>query len=301
MAFLVRFLYVYADNPAKVRDQSMSSPLEDITRVMQRTYGRDIYPFEESFLLKTLEKRLSQVSINGFTDYSEYLSENNTEAEALFRALTITYSEFFRNPLTFALIEQLVIPVLLDEKEKSGRSEIRVWSAACAAGQEPYSVAILLDELIIARGSAVSYRIFATDYSETDLSLANTGVYDFGAVRNIRVKHLHDYFFSSGETYSIAPRIRAHVDFSRYDLLDEHSVSPPASIFGDFDLVLCSNLLFYYKPKIREIILDKVYRALAPNGYLVTGEAERDMIAGRKGLRTVAPPAAIFQKTGRGR
>jgi len=279
----------------------MSSVLEDITRVMQKTYGKDIYPFEESFLQKTLEKRLSLTSINSFTSYSGYLSENITEAEALFRALTITYSEFFRNPLTFALIEQVIIPVLLDEKEKSGRSEIRVWSAACAAGQEPYSVAILLDELLTARGSTVSYRIFATDFSATDLALADKGVYDFGAVKNIRVKHLREFFTTTGESYSIAPRIRAHVDFSRYDLLDEHSVSPPASIFGDFDLVLCSNLLFYYKPEIREIILDKACRSLSPNGFLVTGEAERDMITGRKGLRAVAPPAAIFQKTGRGR
>ncbi len=279
----------------------MSSFLEDISRVMQKAYGKDIYPFEESFLLKTLEKRLSSTSIQNLAAYSEYLSENSSEAEALFRALTISYSEFFRNPLTFALIEQLVIPVLLDEKEKSGRPEIRVWSAACAAGQEPYSVAILLDEVIASRASAVSYRIFATDFSETDLALAQKGVYDSGAVRNFRLKHLHDFLASAGETYSICPRIRAHVDFSRYDLLDEHSVSPPASIYGDFDLVFCSNLLFYYKPEAREVILDKVYRSLSPNGYLVTGEAERDMITGRKGLRAVAPPAAIFQKTGRGR
>ena len=198
-------------------------------------------------------------------------------------------------------MEQLVIPTLIDNKEKSGRPEIRVWSAACAAGTEPYSVADVLDELITARCSSVSYRIFATDFSQTDLELACQGVYDFGAVRNLRLKHLHDYFTCSGESYSIVPRIRSHVDFSCYDLLDGHSVSPPASIFGDFDLVLCSNLLFYYKPDMREIILDKAYRSLSPNGYLVTGEAERDMIAYTSRLRAVAPPVAIFQKTGRGR
>jgi chemotaxis methyl-accepting protein methylase len=279
----------------------MSNVLEDITRVMRYSYGKDIYPFEESFLRRTLDKRLSQTSLNDYSAYSDYLTENSTEAEALYRSLTISFSEFFRNPLTFALIEQLIIPVLVDEKVKSGRPEIRVWSAACAAGQEPYSVAILLDEQLTARGTAVSYRIFATDFSEPDLSVARKGVYDFGAVRNLRVKHLHDYFSAWDESYLIAPRIRAHVDFSRYDLLDELSVSPPASIFGDFDLVLISNLLFYYKPEMREIILDKAYRSLTPNGYLVTGEAERDMITGRKGLRAVAPPAAIFQKTGRGR
>lgn len=279
----------------------MKSVLEDITRVMLRVHGRDISTFEESFLVKTLEKRLSSTSLNSLGAYSEYLSVSVAEAESLIRSLTISYSEFFRNPLTYALLEQLILPVLLDEKEKSGRSEIRVWSSACAAGQEPYSIAMLLDELTAARGSANSYRIFATDISDADLVLANRGVYDYGAVRNLRVKHLRDFLTRSGDSYTIIPHLRLQVDFSRYDLLDEHSGSPPASIFGDFDLVLCSNLLFYYKREIRAIILDKVYRSLSPNGYLVTGEAERDMIAGRKGLRAVAPPAAIFQKTGRGR
>jgi len=199
----------------------MSNVLEDITRVMRNSYGKDIYPFEESFLRKTLEKRLSLTLIDSYTSYSDYLSENSSEAEALFRSLTISFSEFFRNSLTFALIEQLIIPVLVDEKVKSGRPEIRVWSAACATGQEPYSVSILLDELLTARGSTVSYRIFATDFSEPDLAVARKGVYDFGAVRNLRVKHLHDYFSAWGESYLIAPRIRAHVDFSCYDLFDE--------------------------------------------------------------------------------
>jgi CheY-like chemotaxis protein len=156
----------------------MSSLLEDISRVMQKTYGKDIFPFDESFLLKTVEKRLASTSISSFTSYSDYLSENSAEADALFRALTISYSEFFRNPLTFALIEQLVIPVLLDEKEKSGRSEIRIWSAACAAGQEAYSVAILLDELTAARGSVVP------DLILMDISLPVTD--GFTALEQIR-------------------------------------------------------------------------------------------------------------------
>lgn len=100
----------------------MSKVLEDITRVMRKTYGRDFYPFEESFLQKTLEKRLFLASVNDFTAYSGSLSENNSESEALFGAITISLSEFFRNPLTLALTEQLVIPILVDEKEQSGRA-----------------------------------------------------------------------------------------------------------------------------------------------------------------------------------
>jgi len=275
----------------------MNRVLDDIARIMHRVHGRDISLFEESFLAKTLEKRLASTASGSLSAYSGYLSGNGEEAELLYRSLSITYSEFFRNPLTFALLEQLILPALLDKREKAGRPEIRVWSAACAAGQEAYSIAILLDEMTAAAGRAIPFRIFATDISENVLALARQGTYDFPSVRNVRLKHLKSYFSVSDETYTIDHRLRERIDFSRYDLLDEYSGSPPASIYGDFDLVFCSNLLFYYKPEMRRFILDKVCRSLAPNGYLATGEAERDMIAGRGGLSVVAPAAAVFRKT----
>jgi chemotaxis protein methyltransferase CheR len=226
------------------------------------------------------------------------LSEDRAEAEAFSRSLNITYSEFFRNPLAFALLEQLILPRLLGEVGKSGRSEVRVWSAGCAAGQEAWSVAILLEELAAARERPVTIRIFATDVSETALALARKGVYDPAAVQNIRLKHLRDYFSAQGEAYVVTPRLRARVDFSAYDLLDARSACPPASLYGDFDLILCSNLLFYYRPDLRQHILDKVCRALSPGGYFVSGEAERDIVAKHDGFGHVAPPAAVFQKIG---
>ena len=273
----------------------MNQQLEEISRVMRQTHGRDISPYDESFLVKSVDKRLAATEIKTAAAYSEVLSENSAEADAFFRSLHITYSEFFRNPLTFALLEQLVLPSLIAEKEKAGRAEIRIWSTACAAGQEAYSIAILLDEL------AVAFRIFATDISETDLLLAKKGVFDCGAVQNVRLKHIRKYFAEKGETYTIISALGDRIDFSAYDLLDESSVCPPASIYGDLDLVVCSNLLFYYRPDIRHFILNKLYHSLAPNGYLVTGEAEREIVAKIAGFRAVAPPGAVFKKTERRR
>ena len=85
------------------------------------------------------------------------------------------------------------------------------------------------------------------------------------------------------------------MDFSVYDLLDD-GTCPPASIYGGFDLVLCSNVLLYYRPKTQRLILDKVRRSLAPSGYLITGETEREIVAGAGGFRVVAPPATVFQQ-----
>ncbi len=271
--------------------------MDEIIHVMRRTHGRDISPYDKLFLMKSLEKRLAATGIKTAAAYSSCLAQNSAEAEAFFRSLQITYSEFFRNPLTFALLEQLIIPSIIAEKEKAGRAEVRVWSAGCAAGQEAYSIAILLDDLIAACGNTVSFRIFATDISETDLSLAREGLFDYGVVQNVRMKHLNKYFSVKGESCAIVSALKNRVDFSACDLLDERSVCPPASIYGEFDLIVCCNLLFYYRPDIRKFILNKVYRALSPGGYLATGEAEREIVAKIGGFRAVAPPPAVFQRT----
>jgi chemotaxis protein methyltransferase CheR len=279
----------------------MNKELAGIVRAMSRTHGRDIALHDTAFLTKSIERRLVATGIKTAVAYGGYLSENSPEAETFSRALNIAYSEFFRNPLTFALLDQVILPGLVVEKEKAGRAEIRIWSAACATGQEAYSIAIVLHELAAARGSAVSFRIFATDRCPAGIVAAQEGVYDYAAMRNVRLKHIRDYFTQVGDSYTIIPALRNRIDFSVYDLLDELSACPPQSIFGDFDLVVCSNLLFYYRPDIRQRILNKVWNSLSPGGYLVTGEAENDIVARHEGFRPAIPPSAVFQKINRRR
>jgi chemotaxis protein methyltransferase CheR len=257
---------------------------------------KDISRYEESFLLKSLEKRLVATSVTTIADYREYLSEHDGEAAEFFRSLNITYSGFFRNPLTFALLEQQVLPRLIEEKPGSGTAEIRVWSAGCAAGQESYSVAILLDELLSARQTSLSFRIFATDISENSLASARRGVYDAAAVQNVRLKYIDSCFESHNVRYSVAGRLKKRIEFSFYDLLDKDSTSPPGSIFGDFDLIFCSNLLFYYQPDSQRFILNKIHHALADEGYLACGETERAIIEKTGLFAEVCRPSAIYRK-----
>ncbi len=279
----------------------MKKDLDEVVRVISQTLERDVSLYDESFLEKSLEKRLQKTSKESPAAYLRYLSENRAEAESFFRSLNIAYSEFFRNQLTFAVLKQIILPRLVEEKEKSSRSEIRIWSAGCAAGQEAYSIAILLDELSAKRGNDIPFRIFATDTSEADLESAREGVYDSGAVQNVRLKHLRTYFTQQGEAYVIDTGLRDRIDFSYYDLLEDRSSCPPTSIFGDFDFVMCSNLLFYYRQDVRQFILNKVSRCLAQKGYLVTGEAERGIVDRTQGYQPVAVPASVFQRTNRRR
>jgi chemotaxis methyl-accepting protein methylase len=280
-----------------MRKESLNSRrIDALIQSMEQCHGLDVSAYERTFLRQTMGRRWAMTGGMNEEAYCEYLAASQAEAEAYYRSLRVGYSEFFREPITFALLEHQVIPALIAEKRESEKSELRVWSAGCAAGQEVWSVAILLDALCGEGQAMLPHRIFATDVSEPDLACAQDGIYNAAAVGNIRLKHLQACFSHHADTYAIVSRLRARVHFSVYDLLDEHTASPEESLYGDFDLILCCNLLFYYRPEIRQRIIDKICRALAPGGYFVTGETEKGIVSGHEELCAVALSTTVFKK-----
>lgn len=266
-----------------------------LVRAAEKALGRDLSCYDPAFLRSALTRRMSQSGLDTQT-MDAALAADPAEVQHLWQALNISYSAFFRNALTTALLEQFALPALMRDKERDGQ-ELRIWSAACAAGQEAYSVAMLLDELITNHDSDVRFRIFATDHHAPNLALAQRGIYDQTSVRNVPLKYLHAYFIRQDRQYEVIPAVRARVDFSGHDLLDPHAACPQASIFGEFDLIFCSNALLYYRPRVRSLILSRLHAALAPHGFLVTDEAERDLPTPSDGFRSITPPSALFQKS----
>ena len=177
-----------------------------------------------------------------------------------------------------------------------GGTILRVWSAGCSTGQEAYSIAMMLENELEKGRKAFRYRIIATDISESALELANKGVYREEAIQNIRARDINRFFERDIENYTVCERLKRNVSFSRYDLLDPFSANPQESIFGNFDLVICSNVLFYFEKEHQRFILGKLVNALVGNGYLITGEAERQNVLKYCALRSVVPPSPIFQK-----
>lgn len=281
------------------RNACAESPVapDELIRVMDQAHGLDISGFDPSFLVSTLERRLQATEGISAENYlAERLVKDPLEAEAFHRSLRVGYSAFFRNPLTFALLETQVLPDLVEKARKTGRSGLRVWSAGCSAGQEAWSVAILLDELAASPDRHQAWRVFGTDLCEPDLARARAGVYGAAELGNVRLRHIDAWFTRQGDGFAVATRLREQVEFTVYDLLDTANSCPPASIFGDFDLVLCCNVLFYYRPAQQRRILDKLLGCLAPGGYLVTGETERRIAKSVANLREVTSPAPIFQR-----
>lgn len=253
----------------------------------------DVSVFEKSFFDRMVEKRMEETGTGAPERYRELLVTDQVEKQNLSRLLFVSYSEFFRNQLTFAVLSRLIIPEIIHATTSNPNREIRIWSAAASAGQEAYSVAMLIEEKACASNTRINYRIFASDVNDSALAAGEQGVFDQPAMANIPFKFVEKWFSRDNGHFIVKPELRQKIAFLNFDLLNETMYCPPECIYGDFDIVLCSNILFYYQPEVRQEILNKVIRCLRPNGYLVTGEAERDSITSRL-LREVYPHSAIF-------
>jgi chemotaxis methyl-accepting protein methylase len=261
---------------------------------MQSEHDLNISLFDTDFLGKCISRRMKEFQLTDPDDYARQILPTPSEPEALYQAVINSFSEFFRNPLTFAILEQHILPMCIKCKLESGQKNIRIWSAGCAAGQEPYSLAIVLEDALERYQDQLCYQIFATDFSTPALQQALLGRYETNTLLNVQYRWLSKYFIPQGSEYKICSRIKEKVAFSQYDLCDPGRSYPPASIYGEFDIVMCSNLLFYYKPEIRQAILGKLYNSLVPNGILITGEAERDCVAKFQGYIPMNVFAPIY-------
>ena len=265
-----------------------------IKQVLKQEQGLDISRYAESFLDKSLEQRMQATACVSPEDYGAHLEQNPAERKNLHHSLLIHFSQFFRHPLTFAVLEGMILPELIHRKQREQSREIRIWSAGCAAGHEVYSLAILLEEALGNSPSGLTYRIFATDHDESQLEQAREGYYPLATLDNLSLKRCRTWFTPQAEGYRVRPALHKNLEFSTFDLLQKERGCPPASIFGEFDIILCCNLLFYYRPKMQNAIFERFEGCLARHGLLVTGEAEHGLARARHYCEVV-PPAPIFR------
>lgn len=252
----------------------MNRELEKILSYLHEKRGVDFSGNRSSMIERRISKRLAATKSANLHDYLAYLEKHPQELDHLIAALTINVSRFFRNPLTFEYIAGRVLPAIVMQKTEARDHSLRVWSAGCSQGEEPYSVAILIHELMEKEKLELDLNIFATDIDEGALKKARDGVYSFESIQEIKYGLLKKYFTIDDEIYTLNPAIKNLVNFSVYDMMDKKTYVPPESVFGDFDLVLCRNLLIYFQAEYQEIIFDKLCRSLSGNGCLVLGEAE---------------------------
>jgi len=207
----------------------------------------------------------------GMADLTELVAKLKSAREQplvteVAEAMTTNESFFFRDKLPFEHFRNVIMPALLAARPP--RRPIRIWCAAAATGQEPYSLAMSLKEM----GDKVTGReieIVATEFSTQVLEKAKTGLFSqFEVQRGLPIRLLIKYFAQLGDTWQINPDVRAMVQFRAFNLL--HDFAP----LGRFDLVFCRNVLIYFNPETKTQVLDRVARITEPDGYLVLGAAE---------------------------
>lgn len=272
----------------------MAEEYRQILDILLINYGFDVSVFEETFFERSVQKRIGETNSGSLEHYIRLLKEDSGEKTWLKRQLLNGFSEFFRNSLTFSVMEYLILADMFFLTNRK-RREARIWSAACAGGQEPYSIAILLEELKRKYNQSLEYRIFATDQNPESIEFGSIGKFPAFSLKKIPFIYLENWFTSDGKSYVISPSIKSKIDFSVFDLLDTKNFCPPECIFGDFDIIVCANLFFYYDNNRQNQIIEKLSRCLAEGGFLVTGEAEREIFL-KKQWKEVYPRSSIFNK-----
>lgn len=172
----------------------MMSDAENLYSLMKEKFGSDLSVYDQNYLKRTIDTRMIALRCTTYKKYFKQVSEYPDEFAHLIRELGNSYSEFFRNSLTFSIIEQFVISKLSDFQLKNNRDEIRIWPAGCASGQEPCSLAMLFDDYSKAQMFRANCRVFATENSENELFKVQERVCDFNVIRNIRFGFSEMYF-----------------------------------------------------------------------------------------------------------
>lgn len=248
--------------------------LNNILKYLELKRGLDFSGYRTAMLNRRFEKRFLPTHSADIKEYQKYLEQNDSELDKLIDVLTINVSRFFRNTFDFDFIADYVLPNLIKNKIESDDYSLRVWSAGCAAGEEPYSMAILIKEIIEKEKLKLNTTIIATDIDKNILKSAEEGVYSFDSIKSIKYRLLEKYFLTKENVFELKSEIKEMVRFSEFDMLSKKSYVPPESIYGSFDIILCRNLLIYFNTGFQESISEKLYRALNPGGYLILGEAE---------------------------
>ncbi|BAX81058.1 CheR family methyltransferase [Labilibaculum antarcticum] len=260
--------------PNNLQEEIVSKELHEILSLLFLSTKVDLCGSKPGFLHRRITRRMLATNTNNYSEYLEYLKKNTNEIEALQDILTINVSHFFRNSFTFEYLSKIIIPKIINNKIKANNPTLRIWSAGCSTGEEAYSISILIDNYLQKNNLHINLSIFATDIHQKSLDFAKKGEYPAESLKETKLEIITNYFSQLDGKYTILPKIKEMVHFSAFNLLNNQQYAPEESIYGDFDLILCRNVLIYFNKGYQEIIFNKLYKSMNSSSFLILGEAE---------------------------
>ena len=226
----------------------------------------DFRPYKASTILRRIGRRMAVTHTRSMRDYLEYLQAHAQEVGEMVQAFLINVAQFFRDAEAFAYLHDEILPQLIARARERDHT-LRIWTAGCATGEEPYSIAMLLADILGPELSEWSIKIFATDLDETAVNFARRGLYSENLLKDIPQEYRERFFEHADHGYRITKPLRQMVIFGQQNL----NTSAP---FPRLDLVICRNVLIYFTPELQDYILKQFAFSLYPGGYLFLGKAE---------------------------
>jgi two-component system CheB/CheR fusion protein len=227
--------------------------------------GFDFSAYKVSSLMRRIQKRMREVGVEGYAAYTDYLEVHPNEFGPLFDTVLINVTSFFRDQPAWDYLKEHIIPQAIEEK--AAGAPIRVWSAGCASGEEAYTLAMLLCEVLGEDAFRQRVKIYATDADDGVLTTARQGCYEARKVEAIPEELLRKYFEGNNGRHQFRTDLRRCMIFGRHDLIQDAAISR-------LDLLVCRNTLMYFNAETQDSILARFHFALNRTGYLFLGKAE---------------------------
>ncbi|MEO1052029.1 MAG: PAS domain S-box protein [Bacteroidota bacterium] len=258
--------------------------MESILKLLTEKTKVEFVRYKKSTLDRRIQKRMDTLGLKSMDSYHQMLKDSPGELDELYQVMMIGVTEFFRDQEAFENLS-IYLKKVVDHKNRG--ESIRIWSAGCASGQEAYSIAIILSEILEDHISQYDIKIFASDISQKALQIGRKGWYDTDAVKNVSALRLKHYFKAVDGGYQITDSLRKMVIFADHDVTHD----PP---FTGLDLLCCRNLLIYFDEALQVEVFDRFCYSLNEGGYLFLGKSEN--VKGHEdSFKEVAPEDNIFE------
>jgi two-component system CheB/CheR fusion protein len=265
---LVRYVqhpYIERSESTGTAKQQFRSCVQRILILIRTSTGHDFSNYKQTTIRRRIERRMAVHQLENIEKYETYLKRTVAEIDILFKDLLISVTSFFRDADAFEVLKVKVIPELI--KNKYPENPLRIWVAGCATGEEAYSIAIVLAEVMDKLKKQINIQIFASDIDNEALDFARMAVYPDSIAADVSSGRLNRFFFKDENNYRVKKQIRDMVVFANQNLIKD----PP---FSRLDLVSCRNLLIYMEPVLQKKILPLFHYTLTHNGILFLGTSE---------------------------
>lgn len=250
----------------KFTDSILSDrPFELLKKFIYDNTGIYYQDNKRSLLESRIKKRLTSLKIETYEEYFQYLKKNKNENKTFIDAITVKETYFFRNPNQLEAITSVIA-----ELYEGGNHNIKIWSAACSSGEEPYTIAISILENLKPKYPFLNYSIIGTDISNKLIEKSIKGNFNKYSLRNTPPDIIQKYFNKDGRYYQIADKIKLLCEFKMVNLYDDKEICK----MKNFDLIICSNVLIYFDLNSKIKVLSNLYKSLNKKGYLFMGRSE---------------------------